>query len=159
MRATLFVPSFDRSFTAVVHRLASSGLGREPGPRRVRNAFRLADFARLVAAAAATGAAAAAAAAAVAVAVAVVVAFLIESGRSLKRDGLFVDETNSDATWSPASLFSFAKAPFVCRRSPTRPALLAQLAPISLKPDITLYSPLSTRKSPKNRTNLNKKTQ
>ena len=155
MRATLFVPSFDRSFTAVVHRLASSGLGREPGPRRVRNAFRLADFARLVAAAAAGGAAAAAAA----VAVAVVVAFLIESGRSLKRDGLFVDETNSDATWSPASLFSFAKAPFVCRRSPTRPALLAQLAPISLKPDITLYSPLSTRKSPKNRTNLNKKTQ
>ena len=156
MRATLFVPSFDRSFTAVVHRLASSGLGREPGPRRVRNAFRLADFARLVAAAAAAGGAAAAAAA---VAVAVVVAFLIESGRSLKRDGLFVDETNSDATWSPASLFSFAKAPFVCRRSPTRPALLAQLAPISLKPDITLYSPLSTRKSPKNRTNLNKKTQ
>ncbi len=155
MRATLFVPSFDRSFTAVVHRLASSGLGREPGPRRVRNAFRLADFARLVAAAAAGGAAAAAAA----VAVAVFVAFLIESGRSLKRDGLFVDETNSDATWSPASLFSFAKAPFVCRRSPTRPALLAQLAPISLKPDITLYSPLSTRKSPKNRTNLNKKTQ
>ena len=156
MRATLFVPSFDRSFTAVVHRLASSGLGREPGPRRVRNAFRLADFARLVAAAAAAGGAAAAAAA---VAVAVFVAFLIESGRSLKRDGLFVDETNSDATWSPASLFSFAKAPFVCRRSPTRPALLAQLAPISLKPDITLYSPLSTRKSPKNRTNLNKKTQ